>query len=458
MASSINVPGPAPKTVLRRANPTRIVSSAGRWIVPYVQVKSNGTTQLTATSTLNPTYFADCSDIQIVMANGYPDVNGFFTSTGNPVNFRAVMEIELKLASFSFGGQRSAAISAGSPFNGTVIDPQQVMISDPLPVSVLVPNPNGNYGAGVVRVYHSVASGGFWPCVGGDERGNGLVNVGSTDPVFGGTKTDGSDATVDWATNRPTNYTGNAMGFLPIAYLGRMLNPVPVALLLGNSFVWGYGTTFSGYLQQALNLAGGWGWHNDALNGALMTGNRHYNWISGLLSNYVDVVLMDITANDVYQGYVTDLADYQDCTYRMCARLNTRAPVWLATTTPITTSTDSFKTTANQTKVVNGGDNKRITYNNWLRSAAGQAWLRAKGINLGGIIDTAGALEVNADGTHVTLDADGQQALGSGGYWPCDGVTNFKYTPDGLHPNDLGATTFMIPAVPVAAIRASAGF
>lgn len=102
-----------------------------------------------------------------------------------------------------------------------------------------------------------------------------------------------------------------------------------------------------------------------------------------------------------------------------------------ATLTPITTSSDSFATLANQT--VNANDAVRVAVNTWLRAGA-PLDPTTKAVVAAG---TNGAL-VAGDGTHPLkriYDFAAVAESGSTGKWVVTGAANYA-TSDGTHPSD----------------------
>lgn len=100
--------------------------------------------------------------------------------------------------------------------------------------------------------------------------------------------------------------------------------------------------------------------------------------------------------------------------------------VFQTTILPKTTSTDQWQTVANQTPT--SDDAVRLPLNQWLRApasaGAGNAAMFDAGGNLYAILDTALAMEVNADGSAITINrATGAISNGSGGRWYVDSAT-----------------------------------
>lgn len=94
--------------------------------------------------------------------------------------------------------------------------------------------------------------------------------------------------------------------------------------------------------------------------------------------------------------------------------------IFQTTLPPVTTSSDSWKTVANQTKST--WDSYRVSVNTAIR--AGTA-------NVVGVFDTAAAVE--------TGTGDTTQSVLNGGFWKADGTADGAYTTDGIHETPLAA-------------------
>jgi lysophospholipase L1-like esterase len=129
-----------------------------------------------------------------------------------------------------------------------------------------------------------------------------------------------------------------------------------------------------------------------------------------------------------------------------------KKPVWWTTVTPATDSTDSWATTANQTK--RAGEAVRTALNTWLRAGApmtaafaplavgtaGAIVAGGPGHPLSGVFDVCAQIEVNAANV-PTLN---------GGYWKVSGAANFG-TSDGTHPSSA-MHILMAAAIPAASV------
>ena len=99
--------------------------------------------------------------------------------------------------------------------------------------------------------------------------------------------------------------------------------------------------------------------------------------------------------------------------------------VYRTTMTPDTNSTDTWQTVSGQTSVNAGSEAVRQQINQWLRApasaGAGNSAMFDAGGNLAGIFDTGAQVEVNANGSAITINpATGAISNGSGGFWCVD--------------------------------------
>lgn len=130
------------------------------------------------------------------------------------------------------------------------------------------------------------------------------------------------------------------------------------------------------------------------------------------LGQYVSDIVISLGINDIRDG--TSAAALLAIIQSIVAALATAypgKPIYIATLGPVTTSTDSWATDANQT--VTAVEAARVAYNNLLRTT--------RLANVAGIIDMADSVETYRDS----------------GKWKTNGVA-FFYTPDGLHSSQNG--------------------
>jgi hypothetical protein len=122
------------------------------------------------------------------------------------------------------------------------------------------------------------------------------------------------------------------------------------------------------------------------------------------LASLASTVVCEMGINDIgvstlgqMQTNITTLANYftaLGCQFIAC------------TLTPYTSSTDNWKTIANQTVHSSGGETVRTGYNTWLANGTFAAQCNTPAMV--SVFDVSGAIEVNSSGTTVR----------NGGYWP----------------------------------------
>lgn len=135
--------------------------------------------------------------------------------------------------------------------------------------------------------------------------------------------------------------------------------------------------------------------------------------------------------NDLSAGQTT--AQLQANLVKIWTNAASRGPrVFQTTITPVTTSTDGWVTTGNQTIANAGNNTNRIAVNDWLRAGAPIDPVSKAAVAVG----TAGAL-VAGSGDHplyfVFDIADAVETARNSGIWKAN------YTPDGTHPSATGA-------------------
>jgi hypothetical protein len=249
------------------------------------------------------------------------------------------------------------------------------------------------------------------------------------------------------------NHTGSTFGVFPHAVLGKMLKPVAVTLIAGDSIADGTAGGTGAYLglsypHVALNDAG-LKWSKAAVSGCTMSNLYNNNTYIGLLGQYVDTVAWVMGTNDLAVG--ATLAQMQAYLYNNLAKFSGNPRINIFTLPPRPASTtDSWATTRNQTLA--SWEPVRVAYNNWLRTSA-IADLQAKGINVVAISDICLGLEYNLNNTPMTLVNGYQISSGanSGGYWKP------STTADGIHPNNSGIDAAK-PNVDVSTNKTGFGF
>jgi hypothetical protein len=307
--------------------------------------------------------------------------------------------------------------------------------------------PFGNYSADFLsgtihyRMYSVVNSGEKTPYTSESADYAGVWNGQSTtDVLYAATNNTGSDQT---QTTLVTGaFTSPAYAFTPIAFIGEQIIPVPVVGIFGDSIAAGntadVGRGYFGQCLQNLSL----GWHNNGVNASLSTGQVQFEAYS-ILAKYIDYAILQTLTNDFNTASITTTAAAQTAILNLCKMLgSSTTKIILCTVPPNTTSTDAWATPlstgGSNNQTVKSWENLRVTWNNLIRdrTSTGMAsilngLLSNTNILVAGSVDSASPIEVNSDGTPVVLDGNGQQTLGTGGYWHTTGANTF--TSDGVH-------------------------
>jgi len=422
--------------------------------VPQNTQLTNGTTQTSGTDRIFYQLNSDYAWLSAVLANGSPaSGSGALTKPGNGVTIRLTLEQggTSEPAIISFPSSTLAAVSTGGK-TGHIIGDGEIIVSSPVYKVSLLKN---SYQA--IRFYKTVTSGQKWPVTWG--YGNYNILSGSyppsgspwtTDQVNGTTIKDGSDLT----------YTGSAAGgpvagsstyWAPAFIVGEQITPAVTSLVAGDSVSAGFGDALGrGYIVRGLEQAGMIGQYLNCGVPASTTANlTTSNVIAKRAADYVDYVLLHTISNDFATSAITTLAAAQAAILSVCQNYTRAAnKIIIATCLPRCATTDSGATYTGQTKP--SWEALRLQYNNWLRdktSNGAMAYLNAniKTGYIAAIMDPCIQVERNWDGTtatNITLDSNGQQATGNGGYFLAGGST------DCTHPNAaLAAVT--AAAVPV---------
>ncbi|WCT75044.1 SGNH/GDSL hydrolase family protein [Sphingomonas naphthae] len=436
----------------------RIASNHGGWRPPKTLVKSNGTTQLSGTDRFTWTPNTDVQGVQFVLVNALAGGVVVLTGPGNAIKLCLAVEASnsYNLTYPRIGSSSGIPISSGGK-TGSWLGDGEIAISAPAYTGVLAKSSSQYY-----RLHKAVNSGEYWPlnAAADDQTWGGVA---TTDPVMGGSVTNGSDQTKSYlgstayaAFKDTTSATG---AFMATAVIAEQITPVPVVMIAGDSISDGYGGAKLGlgYLGRAFtdrNVA----WCNFGNPGSNMLSLSYHGAVTAQMVEYVDHIVCHIGTNDL--GSTAPTLEIFKANMLTLAKtwLRAHSKIWFATIVPRNTSTDSWATYANQavrTDVPSGGTQTlealRVSVNNWLRDTSPSgavAWLQAnlKVGTVAGIIDPCLAVERNADGSALAL-VGGQQTAGTGGRWIVNGAANYA-TGDGIHPSDAGqilmATT--IPA------------
>lgn len=241
-----------------------------------------------------------------------------------------------------------------------------------------------------------------------------------------------------FATTPSDTTTSNGYGYSPIAVLGKTVRQNVVSLdLIGDSILDGVGEnqpTYSssirtrmanGYIERGLkNLIGfsNWGVSNEFLNQFTPTPNAEWVYRKRLFDFIpFNAAIIEYPINDIKSGAaITAIRTNMNAliTFLKSKGVNT---IFLCTVTPVTTSTDTWATTANQT--VTSAEAVRVQHNTDVRT---------------GYYDVSGYFEA----------ADKAETARNSGIWPAG------YTQDGIHPISV-CINEMMKAVSPDAIKQS---
>ncbi|WP_428331973.1 hypothetical protein [Novosphingobium sp.] len=423
----------------------RIASTHGGWS-PIgrpngATLYSNGTSQLTGTDVFQWTANTDVQGIELVFVNGIIGAASELSPVGNAVQMVVAVEQGYNLHYPQIGGSSGQPISSGGR-TGSYIGDGEIVLTKPSFGGMIAKGANARY-----RVHKKVTAGQYWPLNSGSTT-YGWGGVLTTDAVYGSTKTDGSDQTVTYNANVAAAFgTAPVFGFQATAVIAEQITPAPVCLITGDSVSYGYGGTLGeGFIGTALT-ASNVAWHNDGLPGIDYFNLAQYSTLPAYLADFVDHAMLHCGSNEIFTAAVTTISELQAKLLLACKELvrpdTLTLNIW--TVGQRNTSSDDWATYANQTRITTSsvaGFNPeafRIQWNNFLRDKTGTgaaAFLKANlpstlTIN---ILDYTPLIERNSDGSLITLDNNGQQAAGTGGYWPVNGSA-FYACNDGIHTN-----------------------
>lgn len=312
--------------------------------------QSNGT-DTTATYRYGHKITSSCYDVRLVYGNYVG--NGVTVSDGpNAITVKASIEPVVN----AVVGSGAAGSVWPVTFNGAqtaTIQPGGFVVSDPVPLSAVA----GQFM--YTRTNVSVTAGGKWTL---------SQYVGGGDRTYQDGFTIGSDIT---GTGAITGSTFGA-GYGPVAILGILAAGVSdpkTVLIVGDSKAYGSGNTTQdqSYLVQACQNAA-LAWVNIARASELASGfsgtaRRQRMPLAAGCSH----AIVEYGINDINGG--ATLATVQASLLSIWTDLAARRlRVYQTTVEPVTTSTDGWLTTANQTTT--SGNTVRVNLNNWLRAGA----------------------------------------------------------------------------------------
>jgi len=315
-------------------------------------------------------------------------------NTGAPATFTAAIEYP--------SGTIAAVVTFGGATSGTVADGGTLQ-SDSVPVSI----PIG--AAFFVRTWMSCAAGLPHYYGGGLATATG-VNPAGESFVFSTTTTPDTTQTPGNFSNQSANYF-----YRPAAIIGMTTKPSFMLCgdsrlgngVLNDTITDGYGLV--GEIEKTLGLTYGTinaGCGGERVQNVASTGYT----VRGSLIKYVSHGVVSYGINDICNfdaAGARSAAQVQSDITTFISRFGGK-PVYVATLSPVSTSTDSWATTGNQTTHANNA--VRVAHNAWVRSI---------------VPPVAGYFEV-ADATESARDS---------GIWKAP-----SYTADGTHGNSTGTT------------------
>lgn len=366
------------------------------------------------------------ADMSLVYQNFYLS-GGVGEISGPSTITLGAVTVEYPLSTFTtvfFNGSATATIAPG-----------QTIISDPIPLEI---PPNTIYW---VRTYHTVpapgqVSPGFpkgSPTL--DPLGLDLTNNGNNYFANGG---DGSNHAADtsylWVTDFTYPYGPSAVIGTPMGNIGY----TPVVGIIGDSIIWGQGNNAApggSYLDYALHFAG-IPFYNMAdpaeLGSSISNPSKLRNRMVFLSA--CSSIVWAFGTNDIFVGLQSFATVRTNALSTIKMSTAYGAPVWVCTTLPQTTSSDSWHSNSGQSPKT--GNAVRLQWNAYLRAPASAGAgnslafdLTALNIKFGGLIDIANLAETNPIGTvpiqgTYLLDADRWYTIA-----PPSGATA-----DGIHP------------------------
>lgn len=420
-------------SALQKPTPVRTLKAAyasgpraSRTVRPYGQGQVVGTRSYMPISANAPSGFTSRTrhaligsptDLRLAYANITPDPNGNGEDPTTTITVKAAVEFisdaNTKVYPVTFRGQ----------LVGT-IDPGGVLTSDPIGFDVRAQN-SGTYV--YVRTYATVPSGNL--------------------PRTHQTSTSRNEGSVTGdltATGSAAITASNGLAYGPTAIVGSPATDIPQIAVVGDSRLCGYGESFVelDYVSRALNDQ--YAYQRIALNGDrpffFQYPQGHYRrmpWINGSTHG-----ICNYGINDIIVGGSTLWSQVAQNAVGVWKVVTQRvAKLYQTTLEPVSTSTDSWATTTNQT--THSGNAARTGFNDWLRDGAPM---------LNGTYVAAGS---NATGTvragqaghplvGVIEVADLAESARNSGLWKPN------YTVDGTHASTTGNTAMAAAIIPAA--------
>lgn len=251
--------------------------------------------------------------------------------------------------------------------------------------------------------------------------------VGGRKIPYGSTLNEGWTATNRIGSGFDWSGSGGGQVFGPSAIIGWPANERDrTTILFGDSIMsgTGYSSSYSSFGQRALELAGIPG---IALSRGGETLANFMTWSAAQRRVQLSTVgvngICNYGTNDLDVSTVAVIKANMLAHWADCARRGLK--MFHCTIIPKTTSTDLWQTVANQTVLGSGVETARQQVNQWLRApasagAGNSAMFDAAG-TLAGVFDVAAPMEVNANGSLITINpATGAISNGAGGFTYCD--------------------------------------
>lgn len=243
--------------------------------------------------------------------------------------------------------------------------------------------------------------GGQWP------TGLFLNNVNGEGITYGATSIGIKSAGTSSLPAIPTVAGISTGAFSPVAILGFNAVPTSCVGIVGDSIVIGTGdvpTSYSasntaqdnGWVMRLLNRQVPYVWYSKYGDTAsVMATGQH--WRAGALEQ-MTVMLDELGIND-FVALTATAAQVANNKLSLARQASARGvPLYWTTISPVTTSTDLWATTGNQTPFANNA--ARVTFNDWLR--AGAPIVQSGGVWVYAAVGTSGATLIGQPGHPVT--------------------------------------------------------
>jgi hypothetical protein len=401
--------------------PTIMGTRTDRYYLMYGNTDGLGnqthTTMHTRRSHRTPDIGTNISDLQLVFGNWYID---YVSPTAT--EWPGTIDISVRASVYS------AYFGAWIPvfFNGSrdvTIAPGGNAVTDPLGVEIPPDTPYWTMTR--VRIATTAAFD-SWPIARGGVTSLGEGSLGEDASNTDYTTVPGAGYTVAVSGSTTSAVPDNVdLGYGPAAILGRAGEAIASVVILSDSIGAGEGDTgtnpYLGHLQRALENAVPWtnyGRPGDSYLNRSVAAN-HYRMF-GSIAGRVTHALMQFGTNDIGANARTLAQAQGDATIMFNLLAARGIQIVACTIPPVTTSTDGWTTTVNQT-IYNspaGLNTTRIGFNNWLRGL--------DGTTIGGVT------------IHVADVADEVETARDSGIWKANYVYDNGGVGPGVHPTPTG--------------------